>query len=176
MNQIQIRRGTTAEWAAAHPVVLAEGEPGYDTTLKITKIGDGITDWQTLIPNNQAAFLLAAHPVGSIYESTVSTSPATLFGGTWYQMGGTFLLGANETYAAGTTGGEATHTLTVDELASHGHGLLINNFGSDAWGMTAPSNLGIAGKVPGYVSPEGEGLPHNNMPPYEVVYRWKRTA
>lgn len=30
--------------------------------------------------------LLAAHPVGSFYESTDSTSPATLFGGTWQEQ------------------------------------------------------------------------------------------
>lgn len=43
--QIQVRRGTTAEWAAASPVVLAAGEPGWDSTLKRLKIGDGATEW-----------------------------------------------------------------------------------------------------------------------------------
>ena len=46
--QIQIRRGTTAEWAAADAVVLAVGEPGYDTTLKRLKMGDGVTAWASL--------------------------------------------------------------------------------------------------------------------------------
>lgn len=46
--QIQVRRGTTAEWEAASPVVLAAGEPGYDTTLKRLKIGDGATAWADL--------------------------------------------------------------------------------------------------------------------------------
>ena len=46
--QIQIRRGTTAEWAAADPVVLAAGEQGYDSTLKRLKIGDGTTAWASL--------------------------------------------------------------------------------------------------------------------------------
>ena len=46
--QIQMRRGTTAEWAAASPVVLAAGEPGYDTTIRKTKIGDGTTEWASL--------------------------------------------------------------------------------------------------------------------------------
>jgi len=45
--QIQMRRGTTAEWAAS-PVVLAAGEQGYDTTLKRLKIGDGTTEWASL--------------------------------------------------------------------------------------------------------------------------------
>ncbi len=46
--QIQMRRGTTAEWAAASPVVLAAGEPGWDSTLKRLKIGDGTTAWASL--------------------------------------------------------------------------------------------------------------------------------
>jgi hypothetical protein len=45
--QIQVRRGTTAEWAAS-PVVLAAGELGLDTTLKRIKIGDGSLDWEAL--------------------------------------------------------------------------------------------------------------------------------
>ena len=43
-----MRRGTTAEWAAASPVVLAEGEPGWDSTLKGMKVGDGSTEWAAL--------------------------------------------------------------------------------------------------------------------------------
>ena len=46
--QIQMRRGTTAEWAAASPVTLVAGEPGYDTTLKRMKVGDGSTEWAGL--------------------------------------------------------------------------------------------------------------------------------
>lgn len=46
--QIQMRRGTTAEWAAASPVVLAAGEPGWDSTLEGMKIGDGSTEWASL--------------------------------------------------------------------------------------------------------------------------------
>ena len=68
------------------------------------------------------------YPVGSIYMSTVSTNPATLFGfGTWEAMpAGRVLLAQGKsswgtTYNAGSTGGEATHTLTVGELPAHTH-------------------------------------------------------
>jgi hypothetical protein len=44
---IQLRRGTTAEWAAENPV-LHLGEPGYDRDLGILKIGDGVTPWAEL--------------------------------------------------------------------------------------------------------------------------------
>jgi hypothetical protein len=65
---------------------------------------------------------LDAHPVGSIYESTVSTSPATLFGGTWVAMDAGRVLVAQgkaatgTTFTAGATGGEEKHKLTTSEL------------------------------------------------------------
>lgn len=64
---------------------------------------------------------LAAYPVGSIYVSTSGTSPATLFGGTWEQIQGRFLLGASSGHAAGSTGGEETHKLTTAEMPAHSH-------------------------------------------------------
>jgi len=45
--RMKLRRGTAAEWSAANPVLLA-GEPGYDTTNNIIKIGDGVTAWNSL--------------------------------------------------------------------------------------------------------------------------------
>ena len=76
------------------------------------------------------------YPVGSIYMSTVSTNPATLFGfGTWEAMpAGRVLLAQGKsswgtTYNAGSTGGEATHQLTVGELPSHNHAVSIQSSG-----------------------------------------------
>lgn len=66
--------------------------------------------------------LKSVYPVGAIYISTVSTSPKTLFGfGTWERIKDTFLLAAGDTYSAGLTGGEAEHTLTIDEMPIHYH-------------------------------------------------------
>ena len=61
------------------------------------------------------------YPIGSIYMSVSSTSPQLLFGGTWEQIKDTFLLASGDTYANGSTGGEATHTLTENEMPSHTH-------------------------------------------------------
>lgn len=68
------------------------------------------------------------YPIGSIYLSENSTSPATLFGGTWTQIKDKFLLTAGDTYKAGNTGGSSTHkhttaghTLTTNEMPSHTH-------------------------------------------------------
>jgi hypothetical protein len=44
---IQFRRGNSAEWASSNPV-LASGEPGYDLSSNILRIGDGLTNWSGL--------------------------------------------------------------------------------------------------------------------------------
>lgn len=59
-----------------------------------------------LTPHDDNYFLNLVYPVGAIYISTVSTSPATLFGGTWEQIQDTFLLAAGS-HVAGATGGSA---------------------------------------------------------------------
>ena len=64
------------------------------------------------------------YPVGSIYMSTTNTNPSIIFGGTWEQIKDRFLLSAGDTYEAGSMGGEANHTLTINEMPSHSHELI----------------------------------------------------
>ena len=131
------------------------------------------------------------YPVGAIYMSASSTSPASLFGGTWEQIQNRFLLAAGSSYAAGDTGGEATHTLTANEIPSHTHALRANtSWGNSetlgAWAQYVNSGtLSDVGSSGGTITtsyyydvarPTGGSVAHNNMPPYLVVYVWKRTA
>jgi hypothetical protein len=84
--------------------------------------------------------LQAAYPVGSIYMSTVATSPATLFGfGTWVTFGtGRMLISQDgSTYTAGSTGGAATTTISSSNLPSHTH-----TFSSVTGTMNANTNHG----------------------------------
>ena len=67
------------------------------------------------------------YPVGSIYMSVNSTSPATLFGGTWSQLKDRFLLGAGDTYSNGATGGAATVTEEAAEVFAKNSVLLLGN-------------------------------------------------
>ena len=61
------------------------------------------------------------YPVGSIYISLNSTNPSSIFGGTWEQIQGRFLLGVSSSHPVNQTGGEEKHTLTVNESPSHRH-------------------------------------------------------
>ena len=152
----------------------------------------------TLKVNNTNIFDLI-YPVGSFYISAKSTNPATLFGGTWEQIQGRFLLGRSSSYPVGSMGGEATHTLTDSELPLHGHYLgqqgntsrmlptnHSTNDPSHEYYVTEVESSGSTYLKPtvtwgGYLvagtltnTPYGQA--HNNMPPYLSVYIWKRTA
>ena len=61
------------------------------------------------------------YPIGSIYTSLNSTNPSALFGGTWQQIEGKFLLGCDSSHTSGSTGGEAEHILTTNETPAHTH-------------------------------------------------------
>ena len=140
------------------------------------------------------------YPVGSIYMSVNATSPATLFGGTWTQLKDRFLLGAGSTYGNGTTGGEASHKLSVNEMPSHAHdtpffnnmtnnGEMVSDFeGVFGKGMTASAAKSLTGKsviemwwkeqtnnaegneYSYLTASKGGSVAHNNMPPYLAVY------
>lgn len=132
-------------------------------------------------------FLNSAYPVGSLYMSMNSTNPGDLFGGTWEQIEGRFILAADNTHPAGQTDGEETHELTVDEMPSHRHnfrlsenrklpGLYLMNdtWGGDNSGLSSYPYMGEGYYIE--MLDAGGNQPHNNMPPYLVAYIWKRTA
>lgn len=74
---------------------------------------------------------LASYPVGSVYTSSKPTDPHELFGGKWKPIQDTFLWCAGPKHAAGTTGGEASHQLTVEELPQHTHRVTVFTGGSN---------------------------------------------
>lgn len=117
------------------------------------------------------------YPVGSIYMSVNNASPQTFFGGTWARIQDRFLLAAGSTYAAGGTGGSATHTLTINEMPNHGH--VVGTEGGSVSKTTtyiAGASGGAGARGEGSTDNAGGGNAHNNMPPYLTVYMWKRTA
>ena len=74
--------------------------------------------------SSKADIISLIYPIGAIYISASNVNPSQLFGGVWEQLKDRFLLGVGDTYTTvGATGGEASHTLTVDEIPSHSHTL-----------------------------------------------------
>lgn len=134
--------------------------------------------------------LLTVYPIGAIYLSTVSVSPALLFGGTWERISGKFLLAAtdggaaggnsNASIAPGYEGGEAAHTLTAAEsgLPNHRHPLSYRYVFQSGTNRAGIYQSGTADGTwySGYSGGQDASNSHNNMPPYLAVYVWERTA
>ena len=133
-------------------------------------------------------------PIGFIYQSTSSTSPASLYGGSWERIQGRFLLGTSSSYSVSSTGGEAEHTLSIDEMPIHRHykeayHYYQDNTGEVVAGYITGTTVGINESIRvahnnytgGVLDPDtyedvNGDQPHNNMPPYYAVNIWRRTA
>jgi len=152
----------------------------------------GIRNGADSTPENagltQSQIVDLIYPVGAIYMSVASVSPATLFGGTWVPWGtGRVPVGIDTSDAAfdtvEKTGGAKTHTLSTAEMPTHNHGGKIAGTsngdymglvggGQGGWGIASSTNNNIyrAG-----ISNDGSGSAHNNLQPYIACYMWKRT-
>jgi len=139
------------------------------------------------------AWLLAAIPNGyrefdgsAIVQATHPQLYA-LFGATIPDLRGLMMLGASGTYAVGSSGGEASHTLSTNEMPSHGH--QVQGPDSHTWGANYGTVSGFAtfsyspsivngGSYGGGILralEAGGGASHNNLPPYRAV-RWITVA
>lgn len=154
-------------------------------TLKAIPIFDwGESDFNFNVPVsiNGVTLLDIFYPIGSIFQSTEYFNPSEKMGGEWELLKDRMLLGAGDTYEAGNTGGEATHTLTIDEMPSHTHpnsdikGLVLMADANNLYGKAGNSSGSGDWEWNRGVMPQGGGQAHNNMPPYLVVYMWKRIA
>ena len=149
---------------------------------EVVTIENTLSTINTQITNIQSAMLSfnQIYPVGSIYISVNSSNPGTLFGGTWERIQDRFLLASGSTYENGTTGGSATHTLTIGEMPSHGHNLIFHDGGGTGNSGKGVPFLGngdrTTGADPRGVQNTGGGKPHSIMPPYLAVYVWKRVS
>ena len=84
------------------------------------------------------------YPVGSIYMTVNNVDPGDLFGGTWEQIQGKFLLGASSGHAAGSSGGTETVTLTTAQLPEHSHSTPDHTHRMSAHAHTVPSHTHTA--------------------------------
>ena len=127
LKSVPVYTGATTTAAGTAGLVKAPGITDREKFLK----GNG--EWAEVPKLTKLDLLDMIYPVGSIYMSVNSSNPGSLFGGTWEKMpAGRVLIpeGASSwgtTYTAGSTGGEATHTLTVEELPSVAPSIVVPN-------------------------------------------------
>jgi len=133
--------------------------------------------------------LNACYPVGSVKLTWDAANPGTRLGGTWVQCSqGRVLLGqgtgsdgsTSMTFGAAGTGGEYNHTLTQEEMPSHYHAskpLWVGGGGAGSNNCVAGyPTTGKAGQYGINTENTGGSKAHNNLPPYAVVFCWRRTA
>lgn len=175
-------KGTPEQWEETDHTPFTT-TPHGDEFFRLSRVEESIFD--------------RVYPVGSIYISTSSTNPRSYFGvGTWEEIQGKFLLGHSSSHPAGSTGGEASHVLSLNEMPVHNHRNRKLPDGSEtySWGWGNQHRTDVYADTKVYAgTPSGNnpvtqqgsthstdnaggGLPHNNMPPYLTVYIWKRIA
>jgi len=153
-----------------------------------TSMADSGTDKKVKKSSLAKSLLDFFYPVGTIYETTSGNLDTvdkmnTHFGGTWEVYGSGRVLVAKSTDTEfdtiGETGGEKAHTLTIAEMPPHHHNMSppdpsLPSGGN--WEATGQWINATTSDLISYTDDTGGGQPHNNLQPYIVVYRYRRTA
>lgn len=164
---------------------------GTEVDYNGTDVPDG---WEE-VEDTVTKTLKAVYPIGSIYINTTSVNPKDIFGfGTWEKIDDVFLFGTSDAAQLGNTGGSVTHThttgnhtLTVNEMPNHTHTVATVypfEFGGARTAVANSNSNNRSGTATDVVDSTGGSQPHNhgdtgsssNMPPYLIVFMWKRTA
>ena len=149
----------------------------------------------------QSVMFLAAHPIGTLFETTVSTNPGTLYGGTWAAWGGGRVpVGVNtadsDFNTVEKTGGKKTErhefkvgykgyfgsTVGSDDNMIQAYKYSTSSYGTYAYeGSTQASvNAGIQASTNtrdvAQASSTGDTSETSIVQPYITCYIWKRTT
>lgn len=162
------------------------------TTLGGVKVGSGLTvDADGTLSADSA---LAAYPVGSIFQTVSTTSPAELFGGTWQEIAfNRVLMGAGTGYTAGSTVEAGLPNIT-GSFTTKSTGVGGSPFSGDANVLSAKGSLAFSEKKTdygGYTGHSGSqyniqfdasrsnpiyGRSYTVQPAAYYVHIWKRVA
>lgn len=130
----------------------------------------------------------SVYPIGSIYISVSDVSPANFLGGTWKEFAkGRTIVGIDSTNNTNTrfkkpraTGGLETVKLEISQLPEHSHSIKMSVSTGAIQDTNAFTNIGIKSESSpinyGDTNKAGLNQPHENMPPYIVVYMWERVS
>jgi hypothetical protein len=148
VTQIQIRRGTAAQWTSANPT-LAAGEWGYETDTNKGKIGNGSTAWNSLayvlgvgdIDGVTAGTGLSGGGTSGTVTLSIDSTVATLTGA--QALTNKTINGSNNTISNVSLTTAVTGTLPV---ANGGTGITSFGTGVATW-LETPSSANLAAAV-----------------------------
>lgn len=182
-NSIEDKPTTLAGYGITDAATSAQGDKADSAVQEVTIYGSTINK----NGNNTVDITLdKIYPVGSIYMSVNSTNPSNYFGGTWVSWGqGRVPVSVKSSDSSFSTvektGGEKSHTLSIDEIPSHTHSITKNSV-AGAQSLYTPyyqSQSGASFPNPAdeiQIGYTGGNSAHNNLQPYITCYMWKRTA
>lgn len=130
----------------------------------------------------QLKLLDSVFPIGRGFIDFTNTDYSNYLGFTWErELVGLTPIGLDasqtEFNTIGKTGGEKTHTLTINEIPSHRHGIMVEGQGGTSQYALSVISSGAKGNFNTvYSSETGNNQSHNNLQPYQVVAYWKRVA
>lgn len=162
------------------------------TVLGGVKVGSGLTvDADGTL---SADSTLAAYPVGSIFQTVSTTSPAALFGGTWQEIAqNRVLMGASYAHAAGTTvkAGLPNIAGSLSETSNNGKTSPFRGNKNAILSIGALAVTEVSSPFCGYAGYEGSaydisfdasrsnsiyGSSNTVQPPAYYVHIWRRVA
>ena len=118
---------------------------------------------------NSSFETICPFPVGYVYMSSNSTSPGSIYGGTWASInGGRYMR------AASAWGDGGSNTITIQQMPAHTHSVTAffktySNMAGSGF-ATVPADWGTVTTT----SVGGGGQPF--YPTYQNVWAWYRTA
>lgn len=137
---------TVTDERGEYAFIIGNGTSVYDRSNAFSVKWDGVPYCRNL-NNDYGSIFNLIYPVGSIYMSVNSVSPATLFGGTWERIQDRFLLAAGSTYSAGGTGGSAdavvvshTHSTSGTAASNGAHTHSVSGTAASAGAHTHSMN------------------------------------
>lgn len=120
------------------------------------------------------------YPVGSMYFSTSSVSPADSVGGTWEQIKDAVLAASGDSYSTTVNTFGGNKAITINQMPAHKHDM---NYSLSGNNLAIPSNTGnwyVFTSQFGWICPNnpvratGEGQDY--IPYHYSINVWKRTA
>lgn len=156
-----------------------------DSSVTTAKLADGSVTLAK-IANSSVPALVVPSGVIVMWSGSISSIPES-----WVLCDGSngtpdlrnrFIVGAGSDYSVGATGGEASHTLTIEEMPRHNHNqgefdTILRYTGRDTAGSADNTNANREPDIitSGTLQAAGEGRPHENRPPYyALAYIMKR--
>ena len=160
-----------------------------------TDLAGNLQNQINTLKSEQSQLLQRVYPIGSLYISESTVSPATLFGfGRWEKIEDRFLIGAGKNMPIKSKGGSTTHTHGSRDgrngNLSAAIGAVNGNTNAIGYKAANDTDLNALGNATFVVSGAGQGFTGWNhftavvgqtaaddtLPPYYAVNIWRRVA